>query len=707
MNKEKKKISNIFQKKTIYCNIKQYNSPIFDKKRLKKYFLLNENLNKEKNNPMIKITKSSKAVKHNKTCISKRKLGINNDEMNMIHRKLKNTKSSNCSKENSKIINCIQKKITFQSSRIQFSKGNSNDNIIKNNIKNDKTMKKISSKNYVYSIKSSVNKNKQKNINKNINGNKQNKIDKIYFNVSNNNASLNKKKYFDSTKISISLDNIHSKKLNKCQNKNNQKSFEKNQNSSEKNPKMKTKFSKCLIKKKKLKKIKTKQSNNNIKLNSKSYLSNKIKDTKINLENKRKLYHCYRQKESKIKTENLSEIMSLFDNNNNNLFININTNRDKQGHISNINPINKNKNKIIIKKNNIKEKIFYSPIKPKCNKNNDCPDYSRDSSYLILDECCNSFNDRKLFCENNSTNDKSLITKIQEINKNNNESNSNIIKNNCKNKKKNKYIIKNNFQKTRTQNNFLNDNDGFVTYEFDMGNEQNNKINGVKTNNFDVKKPNEENLKFTIMKDEKESDISFSHASKIVIGNIEGYKDIIETDIKNNENKYFKDFGDLIPKRSNLFNNTKKIYEDQEDFLANNKKNKNSNLSTILKKESDHFSFNDCNFYDSFNMTNNLDAISSTITNNIIYDNKKDQSNTIYMNPDNNNLNENWNNIPFDLNGDRNIEEVSKIFNCSNIKSNNLNNISKLKYNNNFVNNQFKNDKIKKIEDVNNNCLIF
>ena len=240
-----------------------------------------------------------------------------------------------------------------------------------------------------------------------------------------------------------------------------------------------------------------------------------------------------------------------------------------------------------------------------------------------------------------------------------------------------------------------------------MGNEQNNKINGVKTNNFDVKKPNEENLKFTIMKDEKESDISFSHASKIVIGNIDGYKDIIETDIKNNENKYFKDFGDLIPKRSNLFNNTKKIYEDQEDFLVNNKKNKNSNLSTILKKESDHFSFNDCNFYDSFNMTNNLDAISSTITNNIIYDNKKDQSNTIYMNPDNNNLNENWNNIPFDLNGDRNIEEVSKIFNCSNIKSNNLNNISKLKYNNNFVNNQFKNDKIKKIEDVNNNCLIF
>ena len=122
---------------------------------------------------------------------------------------------------------------------------------------------------------------------------------------------------------------------------------------------MKMKFPICLIEKKKLKKIKTKQSNNNIQLNSKSYLSNKIKDTKINLEKNRKLYHCYRQKESKIKTENLSEIMSLFDNNNNNLFINNNTNRDKQGHISNINPINdKNKNKKIIKKNNIKDRLL-------------------------------------------------------------------------------------------------------------------------------------------------------------------------------------------------------------------------------------------------------------------------------------------------------------------------------------------------------------
>ena len=40
----------------------------------------------------------------------------------------------------------------------------------------------------------------------------------------------------------------------------------------------------------------------------------------------------------------------------------------------------------------VKEKIFYSPTKPKYNKNNDCADYSRDSSYLILDEYCNTHN---------------------------------------------------------------------------------------------------------------------------------------------------------------------------------------------------------------------------------------------------------------------------------------------------------------------------
>ena len=42
------------------------------------------------------------------------------------------------------------------------------------------------------------------------------------------------------------------------------------------------------------------------------------------------------------------------------------------------------------------------------------------------------------------------------------------------------------------------------------------------------------NMKFTLFKEEKESDLSVSRASKVIIGKIDGYKDIIETDKKNN-----------------------------------------------------------------------------------------------------------------------------------------------------------------------------
>ena len=52
--------------------------------------------------------------------------------------------------------------------------------------------------------------------------------------------------------------------------------------------------------------------------------------------------------------------------------------------------------------------------------------------------------------------------------------------------------------------------------------------------------------------------------SKIKIGNIDGYKDIIERDIKNNENTLSKCFNNLINKKTNLFKNTNKFYACRE-----------------------------------------------------------------------------------------------------------------------------------------------
>ena len=80
-------------------------------------------------------------------------------------------------------------------------------------------------------------------------------------------------------------------------------------------------------------------------------------------------------------------------------------------------------------------------------------------------------------------------------------------------------------------------------------------INEIKINNFDVNKPKEQNMKYTLYKEfkeenenENESSKPESHLSKIIIGEIESYKDIIEKDkinVKNNLN-INKDKSELI-----------------------------------------------------------------------------------------------------------------------------------------------------------------
>ena len=74
-------------------------------------------------------------------------------------------------------------------------------------------------------------------------------------------------------------------------------------------------------------------------------------------------------------------------------------------------------------------------------------------------------------------------------------------------------------------------------YQFITENEQgvNTGINSVKTNNFIINKPKEENLKYSFIKEflddnEEQTEISPSQISKIIIGQIEGYKDIMDED---------------------------------------------------------------------------------------------------------------------------------------------------------------------------------
>ena len=95
------------------------------------------------------------------------------------------------------------------------------------------------------------------------------------------------------------------------------------------------------------------------------------------------------------------------------------------------------------------------------------------------------------------------------------------------------------------------------SYDFlESDNELNQElINEIKINNFDVNKPKEQNMKYTLYKEfkeenenENESSKPESHISKIIIGRIKSYKDIIEKDRINDKNtlNLNKDKNELI-----------------------------------------------------------------------------------------------------------------------------------------------------------------
>ena len=725
-------ISNVNHKKTLFSNQKTNNSPISFNKRIKSYLLVNSHHRNIKNSFDLKVSNSTKIMDFNKTCSSQKK--IKDGDFTSLRIKKANSNSPNNSKENSNINNYIQKKITFQSFNSKIPKKHSIDNILKNIYRKDKIITRILNKNKINSSINSIslNRNKKTNLKNYIN---INSINKIYLNSNNNNnySSNNKikRKIFQSSNLSISLDNILSKTINKNPKKTQQKSIEKNKNLSETKKKLKNKISMNLLNKNNS----DKKENNITRGSYKINLDEKLKGKNIIIEKNKRIFrhYNYKQKEGRIKSENITEIMRHLTKNKllpNNSIKSGKNNRFIKKTI-NGNPILNKNDKIIKNKNN---KLLNSAKNKNINQRkfiNPC-DYSRDNSDDVLDESYNVLNNAKIISENRSTTDKSLNTK-----KNNSiKSKINVTPNNMINRYNNIYNNKDEYHFKKISNNSrISDNDEFVTYEFDIGNEQNNKINGVKTNNFDVKKPKEENLKYTLMKDDIESNISVSQASKIVIGKIDGYKDIIETDIKNYQINHSKYKSMLYNKKFNLFNSTNRLEDEIGEFPFNTTNKKISNLSTLLKKESEPITFNDANFYDSFNMTN-LDGISSKITNNIINENKKVQFGMNYNDINENYFdsqkspnrkNSNFNNYSISFNTDRSLYDLSKKNNYNFNKNDNLeysikkdfnnNNNKNIQYktNNNNYNNinkenkenkENKNSLFEKINDINKNCII-
>ena len=124
-------------------------------------------------------------MKQNKINTSKKKFENNkNGEINLIKNHLKSSADKN---EKTKIINYIEKKITFQSFSSKFIRANSNNNILNNNNTKNIIVRNFTNRNKINSTGNSLTKNK-----------KDKKID-IYTDkivLKNKKTFINKKNFF-------------------------------------------------------------------------------------------------------------------------------------------------------------------------------------------------------------------------------------------------------------------------------------------------------------------------------------------------------------------------------------------------------------------------------------------------------------------------------------------------------------------------------
>ena len=167
------------------------------------------------------------------------------------------------------------------------------------------------------------------------------------------------------------------------------------------------------------------------------------------------------------------------------------------------------------------------------------------------------------------------------------------------NKDISKRIQKNNNVILKTEKKQGKDNEDFNTI-FDIESEHKKSINIKKLDNYNVNKPHDYNMKYSLIKDkedEESNNLNKEKVEKIIIGNIEGYQDIIESD----KNKIRK-------KRANQLNITNKA--SQLKF----KKNRNENKSTKYFEGLDIFDDNSSEFYD-LNFANNYNKTNEKLLN--------------------------------------------------------------------------------------------
>lgn len=162
----------------------------------------------------------------------------------------------------------------------------------------------------------------------------------------------------------------------------------------------------------------------------------------------------------------------------------------------------------------------------------------------------------------------------------------NVIKMKPTTKKKSESEKKKKYINENQSNGNDNLNDEELNYVFDIESEHKNAINIIKTNNFEVNKQKENNMKYTLLKEfEDEEDIkniNKSQIENIIIGKIEGYKDIIESDELNKKLQLRSRSSFDIHKQAQ-----KKIESPPQQLIKKTKnKEKYKNLTNLSNKKS-------------------------------------------------------------------------------------------------------------------------
>ena len=179
------------------------------------------------------------------------------------------------------------------------------------------------------------------------------------------------------------------------------------------------------------------------------------------------------------------------------------------------------------------------------------------------------FENKKIHNNNKNIN-KDIFKKIcPELNTSINTNQSNLIIR-FENKKLKNYFQNQNKNKQKEDEVTSEDNGLQFITETEQGGKTG--INSVKTNNFKINKPNEENLKYSSIKEffdenDDQTEISPSQISNIFIGQIDGYKDIMDDDNNININDKSKNLLELLSKYSFSFiKNNRSSIENLDNF---------------------------------------------------------------------------------------------------------------------------------------------